>query len=233
MVIRFMLWRKHNSIEGFGNFRPKLSQEQFDLFKELYTLLVRGSALEISVLAPTAHRIVFSAYTLNMNVRNKVDSALEQSLVFTTLTPVKGWYISALSTTQLFAHIQRIGFSALFHTAWLGGVDSDFVLDNHVNTGDEQEDEGNEDEEADSPEESEDDLAREAEEAQQGLELHSFKGPNAVGPTTHREWSLDDFDTAGEAATEPQSEDEDLGIEILEDRQDEDPLLMYDFRFYI
>jgi hypothetical protein len=229
MVIRFMLWRKNNSIEGFGNFRPKLSQEQFDLFKELYTLLVQGSALEIAVLAPTAHRIVFSAYTLNMNVRNKVDSALEQSLVFTTLTPVKGWYISALSTTQLFAHIQRIGFSALFHTAWLGDVDVDFALDSHVA---EHEHDGSEDEEGDSPEESEDDLAREAEEAQQGLELHSFKGPNAVGPTTHREWSLDDFDTAGEVATEPQS-DEDLGIEILEDRQDEDPLLMYDSRFDI
>ena len=231
MVIRFMLWKKHESIKGFGNFRPKLTPEQLHLFKELYSLLVRGSALQIAVLAPIAHRIVFSAYTLNMNVRNKVDSALEQSLVFTILTPVKGWFISALSTTQLFAHIQRIGFSALFHTAWQGGIDVDFVLDSHMDTEEEQEHDGDGDEEGDSPEESGDDLAREAEEAQAELELHSFKAPNSVGPTAHREWSLDDFDTAGEPATEPQSEGEDLGIEILEGRQDEDPLLMYDSRF--
>jgi hypothetical protein len=109
MVVRFMLWKKHVSIEGFGNFRPKLTREQFDLFKELYSLLVWGSALKIADLAPISHHIVFSAYTLNVDVQNKVDNALEQSLVFTILTPIKGWYISALSTTQLFAHIQRIG----------------------------------------------------------------------------------------------------------------------------
>jgi hypothetical protein len=86
-------------------------------------------------------------------------------------------------------------------------------------------------EEGDSPDESGDDLSREAEEAQEALELHSFKGPNTVGPNTHKEWSLGDFDTAGEAPTEPQSEGEVLVIEILEGRQDEDPLLMYDSLF--
>jgi hypothetical protein len=233
MVIRYILWRKHESILGFGNFRPKLTREQFDLFRELYSLLVRGLKLEIAILAPIAHRIVFSAYTLNMNVRNKVDSALEQSLVFTTLTPVKGLYISALSTTQIFAHIQRIGFSAFFHTAWHGGIDVDFVLESRMDTEEEQERNGEGDEEGDSPEETGDDLTSEAGEVQDGLELHSFKGPNAVGRTTHSECSLDDFDTAGEVAAEPQSEGEDPGIEILEGSQGEDPLLMYDFSFFM
>jgi hypothetical protein len=226
VVIRFMLWRKHESIEGFGNFRPKLTREQFSLFRDLYSFLVRGSALEIAVLAPIAHRIVFSAYTQNMNVRNKVDSALEQSLVFTTLTPVKGWYISALSTTQIFAHIQRIGFSAFFHTAWHGGIDVDFVLERHIDTEEDEERDGEGDEEGESPEETGDDLAREAEEVQDGLELHSFKEPNAV-ERAHLEWSLDDFDAAGEEATEPQSDGSDLGMDIIEDCQEDDPLLMY------
>jgi hypothetical protein len=100
-----------------------------------------------------------------------------------------------------------------------------------MDTEEEQEHDGDGDEEGDSPEEFGDDLTREAEEAQEALELHSFKGQTAVGPTTHREWSLDDFDTAGRAATKLQSEDEDLGMEILEGHQDEDPLLMYDSRF--
>jgi hypothetical protein len=226
VVIRFMLWRKHESIEGFGNFRPKLTREQFSLFRDLYSFLVRGSALEIAVLAPIAHRIVFSAYTQNMNVRNKVDSALEQSLVFTTLTPVQGRYISALSTTQMFAHIQRIGFSAFFHTAWHGGIDVDFVLERHIDTEEDEERDDEGDEEGESPEETGDDLAREAGEVQDALELHSFKEPNAV-ERVHREWSLDDFDAAGEEATEPQSQGSDLGIDIIEDRQDDDPLLMY------
>jgi hypothetical protein len=220
-----MLWKKHEQVEGLGNFRPKLSREQFDLFRDLYSLLVRGPALEIATLAPIAHRIVFSAYTLNMNVRNKVDSALEQSIIFTTLTPVKGWYISALSTTQIFAHIQRIGFSALFHTAWLGGIDADFALESQVDTEEEDQD-GEGGEPGDSADDMRDDLAREAEEVQDGIELHSFKGPNAM--ESHRELSLDDFDTAGEVTAEPQSEGEDLGVEILEDRPDEDPMLRYD-----
>jgi hypothetical protein len=225
MVIRFMLWKKHESIEGFGNFRPKLTREQFDLFRDLYSLLVRGSALEMDILAPLAHRIVFSAYTLNMNARNKVDSALEQSLVFTTLTTVKGWYISALSTTQLFAHIQRTGFSTLFHTAWHGGIDVDFMLESNTTT-EGHDDEGDED--GDGDDETADDLVREAEEVEDGLELHSFQKPNAVKRTAHSGWSFDEFDAAGEAAAEPQSEDEDLGIEILEGRQGEDALLRYD-----
>jgi hypothetical protein len=227
MVIRFMLWKKYDSMEGFGHFRPKLTPEQLDLFKDLYSLLVRGPALEVGILAPTAHRIIFSAYTLNMNARNKVDSALEQSLIFTTLTPVKGWYISVLSTTQLFAHIQRIGFSALFHTAWHGGIEVDFVLESHmpVDAEEDQDQDGEGGEERDSPDETGDDLAREVEEVQDGLELHDFKGPNAVERTAPREWSLDDFDTAGEA-TDEQSDD--LGVEILEDRQDEDPMLRSD-----
>ena len=105
------------------------------------------------------------------------------------------------------------------------------MLDTHTDTEEEQEHDGDGDEEGDSAEECGDDLAREAEEAQEALELHSFKGPTALRPTAHGEWSLDDFDTAGSAATELLSEDEDLGIEILEGRQDEDPLLMYDSRF--
>ena len=63
------------------------------------------------------------------------------------------------------------------------------------------------------------------EEVQDGLELHNFKGPNAVERTFHREWSLDDFDMAGEATNE---QSDDLGIEILEDRQHEDPMLRSD-----
>jgi hypothetical protein len=226
MVIRFMLWKKHESIEGFGNFRPKLTREQFDLFKDLYSLLVRGPALDVGILAPIAHRIIFSAYTLNMNARNKVDSALEQSLIFTILTPVKGWYISTLSTTQIFAHIQRIGFSALFHTAWHGGIDIDFVLESHMDAEEHQDQDGEAGEEGYSPDETGDDLAKEVEEVQDGLELHNFKGPNAGERIVHREWSLDDFDTAGEATDEPQSDN--MGMEILEDRQHEDPMLRYD-----
>src|ERR1700683_2651183 len=164
MVIRFMLWKKHNTIETFGHFRPKMTEGQLNLFRDLYSLLARGSALEMALLAPVAHRIIFSAYTLNMNVRNKVDSALEQSLILTILTPVKGWYLSALSTTQLFAHIQRIGFSAFFHTAWHGGIDVDFALENCKVAEEECDENGGEEGDADS--EAGDYLAREAEEVE-------------------------------------------------------------------
>jgi hypothetical protein len=228
LVIRYMLWKKCEQAEGFGNFRPKLSREQFDLFRDLYSLLVQGPALEIATLAPIAHRIVFSAYTLTMNVRNKVDSALEQSIIFTTLTPVKGWYISVLSTTQIFAHIQRIGFSAFFHTAWHGGVGTGFALESQIDTDEDEDKDGEGGEEGDAADEIDDNLDGEAEEVQNGLELHTFKGPNSVEPMAHRELSLDDFDTAGEVITEPQSEGQDLGIDILEDRPDEDPILRYD-----
>jgi hypothetical protein len=225
MVTRFMLWKKHDAIENFGNFRPKLTRGQLELFKDLYSLLNQGSAVEMAILAPVAHRIIFSAYTLKMNGRKKVDSAIEQFLILAVLTPVKGWYISPRATTQLFAHIQRVGFSALFHTAWHGGIDVDFVLEND-NAADEEHDDGGE--EGDSASEAGDDLSNEAEEVEDALELRSFKGPNAVASTTHKEWSSDEFDTAGEDETEPQNEDADLGIEILEEHQGEDPLLRYD-----
>lgn len=228
LVIRYMLWKKFEQAEGFGSFRPKLSQKQLNLFSDLYSLLVHGPDLEISTLAPIAHRIVFSAYTLNMDVRNKVDSALEQSIIFTTLTPVKGWYISVLSTTQIFAHIQRIGFSAFFHTAWHGGIDTDFALESHIDMDEDEDQDGEGGGDGDAPDEIDDNLAGEAEEVQYGLELRTFKGPNSVERTGFRELSPDDFDTAGEVIIEPQSEGQDLDIDILEDHPDEDPILRYD-----
>jgi len=235
VVIRFMLWKKHDSIGNLGNFRPKLTRGQLDLFKDLYSLLSQGSTIEMALLAPITHRIIFSAYTLKMDVRKKVDSVLEQSLILTVLTPVKGWYLSTLLTTQIFAHIQRIGFSALFHTAWHGGIDVDFVLENRKATDEERDGaggEGGEIEQGDGDGEAGDDLATEAEEVEDGLELRNFKGQNTVARTAHKEWSLDEFDTSGEGETshavDPQAQDADLGIEILEERQDEDPLLRYD-----
>jgi hypothetical protein len=41
---------RHGKIENFGNFQPKLIRGQLELFKDIYSLLTRGSAVEMAIL---------------------------------------------------------------------------------------------------------------------------------------------------------------------------------------
>jgi hypothetical protein len=129
MVIRYMLLRKHGKGNMFGNFKPKVTKPQQSLFKDFYNLLLKGADVELTSLAPLAHRILLSSFTLSLNARNQVDSGFEQFMIFAIMTPSLHTFLSALCHTQLFAQTQRTIFSTFLHTAWHGGADADFKLE--------------------------------------------------------------------------------------------------------
>ena len=123
-----MLWLKFRKTGGIGSFKPKLTQAVLEEFKVLYGLLSQGEEVDTGLLAATAHRILFHTFTTPMNVRQPVDSALEQSLIFSMLTPHAEQWLSAACLTHLCTQLQRTIFSTFFHTAWMGGIDGTFTL---------------------------------------------------------------------------------------------------------
>ncbi|KIM73120.1 hypothetical protein PILCRDRAFT_733216 [Piloderma croceum F 1598] len=229
MVIRYMLWRKHGKGDMFGNFKPKVTKPQQSLFRDLYNLLLKGADVELTSLAPLAHRILLSSFTLSLNARNQVDSAFEQFMIFAIMTPSLHTFLSALCHTQLFARTQRTIFSTFLHTAWHGGADTDFKLEDRGSvTGN---DEGNKQE----PGGNGGDLDTEADDTGDDIDFHQF---DEMAPTAGAGWDDGIFDDAGVYVGMPDEqnadEDADEGMEILTDWDGDDVLLrlLYDFRKY-
>jgi hypothetical protein len=148
LVVRFMLWKREGKTHKLGTFCPKVTAEQVKLYKTLYEQLLPGEGVDMADIATTAHRILYSTFTMHFSSRNKVDSAYEQSLIFSIMSPKPGHYLSANVLQQLFARTQRTCFSTFFHTAWLGGPEVDYIsVDYTEDVVDEEEDEeGQEDE---------------------------------------------------------------------------------------
>jgi hypothetical protein len=217
MVIRYILWRKHGKGYLLGGFKPKVTKVQQSLFKELYELVLAGEDVELERLAAVTHRILLSSFTLSLDVRNQVDSAVEQFMIFAIMTPTIRVYLSALSHTQLFARMQRTVFSTLLHTAWHGGADADFELegqkDGAENDVGELDDIGS-------------DFDREAEEVEDSVEFYRFDETQAAGVLA---WDGDMFDNAGVddriPATTNDEDEDDMGMEILTGRDGDDELL--------
>ena len=123
-----MLWKRHGKTRKLGTFCPKVSAEQVELYKALYDLLLPGEEVNVADIAPTGHRLLYSTFTMHFSSRNQVDSAFEQSLIFSILSPKQGHYLSANVLQQLFSRTQRTCFSTFFHAARLGGCDVDYVM---------------------------------------------------------------------------------------------------------
>jgi hypothetical protein len=199
MVIRYLLLLKHRKTARLGKFKPKLTKVQYDLF--------------VVLIAPIAHRILFSVFTMSMDARTKVDSAMEQSLILTMMTPDQDQWLSAQCLTQLFAQTQRTIFSTIFHTAWHGGINADFNLEDRTGEDNTNEFEGNDDES--------DNVQRETEEVEDGIQFEKFDIDVSQG---YDMFNCNIFDMAGVGG----QTDEDLaaGVEILDNRE-HDEIMKY------
>ena len=117
MLARNPLWRRARFGKQLKNFNVKVTEEQKPPIKTFYSMLRKGSDLDLEVLA-VAHRLLLSMFTLSLSCYNKVDSAFEQAMVFTIMTNQRGEYIICNAHTQLCAHAQRTIFTSFIHTAW-------------------------------------------------------------------------------------------------------------------
>ena len=209
-----------------------MTKPQLGLFKELYHHLLAGEAVELDALGPTAHRVLLSSFTLSLNARNQVDSAVEQSMIFSLMAPTPGRFLSALSHTQLFARSQRTIFTTFFHTAWHGGPDCDFKLDDRANSHAHAQDSCNvDDDEEPSEIEAGKELDRETDEVEESVDFCRF-GDQV--PTMRVDDVWDDegmFDVSG--VKEATSDDGDMGMEILTGRDGDDALLTYVLAFAV
>src|SRR6267154_725024 len=101
---------------------------------------------------PIAHEILYSSFTMATSVKDQVATAMEQSVIFSILTPEKGKYLSPKVLSFIFAHTQRTGFSAILHVAWEGGIEKGHVMEDRSEVTDvteEESDDDGEDEEED------------------------------------------------------------------------------------
>jgi hypothetical protein len=130
MVIRYILWSRHEAIDDLGTFRPRLTKEQIEQFESLYRVLSDSTSdvVDVEVIAPIIHRILFQTFARSLNPNNLVDSALEQSLIFSSLSLEDGKYIRANIIQHYLACIQRTCFSTFFHVARLGGTQSNYRM---------------------------------------------------------------------------------------------------------
>lgn len=132
LVIRFMLWKQEGKMWKLGGFCPKVSAEQIGLYKALYQLLLQGEDVTMDNIAPVSHQILYSTFTMHFSLHNKVDSAFEQSLIFSILLLKPGHYLPANVLQQSLACIQQTCFSTIFHTAWLGSPDINYRMVEHT-----------------------------------------------------------------------------------------------------
>ena len=228
LVIRYMLWLKFRKTGGIGSFKPKLTQAMLEEFKVIYGLLSQGAEVDTGSLVATAHRILFHTFTTSMNARQPVDSALEQSLIFSMLTPHAEQWLSAACLTRLCSQVQRIIFSTIFHTAWMGGIDGTFTLscplDDNALSANTESATDDDDSQSDDPM-TEVQAHTEMEDREADAEFEKFDGVEA----DFDEWGARSFDVAGTSCADgndPCSEAQDSGMEILHGRDlCEDPLL--------
>lgn len=121
MVVRFRLLWKFGLNGPLGSFEPKLTQSQNRLFNKLYRTLLAGQDTKEEDLAPILHAIILESSRLSLSPVVKVDSAVDQSIIFQQLTNFKNRYISPGSTTQTFAAWHRTIFSSFWHDSRLNG----------------------------------------------------------------------------------------------------------------
>lgn len=229
MVIRCMLWTKCGISElttALGGFKPKLTQEQLQLFVNLYHLLRKGPLVEQGDIGPVAHQILFSTFTTPMNLRNKVDCALEQSLILSMTTVTPNHWLSASALTGMFARVQRTGFSALLHTAWHEGNAEDFALEARGDGVDDQEldsaEEAGDDVDSWDDDELGSDLDVEAEDAEEDIRLLNFKELlGSTAPVNDHPWTDADFAKIFEGAGSQSEHDgselaDDAGMEVID-----------------
>ena len=223
-----MLWTKCAISElttALGAFKPILTGEQLQLFVDLYNLLKQGASVELGDIGPVAHQILFSTFTTPMNSRNKVDCALEQSLILSMMTVTPNHWLSASALTGMFARVQRTGFSALLHTAWHDGNAKDFALTARGDGVDDQEPDGAEevDDDVDSRDDDELglDLDIEAEDAEDEIHLHNFKELlGSTAPVNDHPWTDADFAKIFKGAGSQSEHDgselaDDVGMEVI------------------
>ena len=237
MLTRVHLWRRSGLKDTLGNFKPKLSPIQLDLFRQFYRLLLEGKGGDPSIII-VAHKLLHSAFKLSLDSRSKVDSAFEQSLIFTIMTPVRDQFISPTAHTQLCAQTQRTIFTTFFHTAWHGGPNSDFKFIDRgakevVGNGDSRSTT-----EGDGTEEGEEHLAMETEDVVDSIPFPRFQqtGPPPLAVADGDDDDDNDgWDNAGVGSGHNVSKDDKEGessdsgdeseFELLEERQGDDKLL--------
>lgn len=224
MVIRAFLWHKHKRSSPLGNFRPKLSQKLHERFKQLYGLLAVGQVADREKFGPVVHEILYYNFTMPTNIKDQVATALEQSLIFCISTSERAKYLSPGLLCYLFAHVQRTCFSTFVHTAWQGGIENRYTIDDRhakVTTqakDDSDEEEGDEEEEEGLNKTSARTAEDEIDDAQEDIELRSFHDQQDQGCSP----GSDFFEQIGEDSVEVVASLDDSAMEIVPDRPEED-----------
>jgi hypothetical protein len=91
VVACYMLWRRHNKHQRLVHFCPKLVKPQQELFKELYGILSdKDEAFQSETVAPIFHCILYSFFTQPLDSQNCIHSCLEQVLILSTLSSIRG-----------------------------------------------------------------------------------------------------------------------------------------------
>lgn len=126
---------------ALGSFTPQVRLlKQRELINSLYDCFTIGAANpeesteeeEIAVMKTAGtliHRLLLSFYLEALDVKQMVDSAVEQGLALATMTVECGKYAAPNIITKLIACTARTMLSAYLHSAWHEGVDLDFALE--------------------------------------------------------------------------------------------------------
>lgn len=125
---------------ALGTFTPKVRLlKQRDIIGRLYDCFNSAESkvdddLEeedttMQIAGPLIHRLLLSFYMETLDVKELVDSAVEQSLALATMTVESDKYTEPNVVTKSIACTVRTMLSSYLHSAWHGGVDHDFVLD--------------------------------------------------------------------------------------------------------
>jgi|ERR1700722_13902245 len=120
MVIRFFLWCKFGEAEKLGQFRPKLTETQSRLFKQLYRCLEKGAETDVNEIAPLTHLILIHTFSVSTDAKIQVATAVDQVLIFRMLTEMEKEWRRPGVLSNLCCHFQRTCFSASLHLAWRG-----------------------------------------------------------------------------------------------------------------
>jgi hypothetical protein len=221
LVVRAFLWNRHKKTKPLGAFKPKLSEKLNRLFRQLYPLIAVGHDADAYAFGPVVHEILYYSFTMPTSIKDQVATAMEQSVIFSILTPEIGRYLSPKVLCALFCHAQRTGFSTILHTAWQGGINKTYAMEDRSNATDQAGEDEEDDEEDDEEEEEEDDEVAKAAENEMGdveeeAELRSF----------HDQDGLSEDDFYERMDTEQNSEPlDDNAMEIMPDRPDEDEVM--------
>jgi hypothetical protein len=224
LVLRAFLWNRHKKTKPLGAFKPKLSEKLFGLFRQLYPLIAVGHDADVNAFGPVVHEILYYSFTMPTSIKDQVATAMEQTFIFSILTPEIGRYLSPKVLCTLFCHAQRTGFSTILHTAWQGGINKKYVMEDRSNATDQAgEDEEDEVEDDEVEEEEDDEVAKAAEnemgDVEEEVELRSFHDQDGL--------SEDDFYERMGTEQNPETMEslDNNAMEIMPDRPDEDEVM--------